>query len=99
MAPDPLTRRRPARAAAVVLVATVAAVPLLGAVDLRLDTMLDTWRSCPGEALATLVSNLVGPVGVAVLVIALDEEGVDLAVEIHVLDGRIEAAVAPRIRR
>ena len=68
MAPDPLTRRRPARAAAVVLVATVAAVPLLGAVDARLDTMLDAWRSCPGEALATLVSNLVGPVGVAVLV-------------------------------
>jgi len=68
MAPDPLTRRRPARAAAVVLLATVAAVPLLGAVDARLDTMLDAWRSCPGEALATLVSNLVGPVGVAVLV-------------------------------
>ena len=68
MAPDPVTRRRPARAAAVVLLATVAAVPLLGAVDARLDTMLDAWRSCPGEALATLVSNLVGPVGVAVLV-------------------------------
>ena len=67
MAPDPLTRR-PARAAAVVLLATVAAVPLLGAVDARLDTMLDAWRSCPGEALATLVSNLVGPVGVGVLV-------------------------------
>jgi membrane-associated phospholipid phosphatase len=68
MAPDPVTRRRPARAAAFVLLATVAAVPLLGAVDARLDTMLDAWRSCPGEALATLVSNLVGPVGVAVLV-------------------------------
>ena len=67
MAPDPLTRRRPAQAAAVVLLATVAAVPVLGAVDARLDTMLDAWRSCPGEALATLVSNLVGPVGVAVL--------------------------------
>ena len=30
--------------------------------------MLDAWRSCSGVALATLVSNQVGPVGVAVLV-------------------------------
>jgi undecaprenyl-diphosphatase len=67
MALDPVTRRRPAQAAAVALLAAVAAVPLLGAVDARLDTMLDAWRSCPGEALATGVSNLVGPVGVGVL--------------------------------
>ena len=67
MALDPVTWRRPAQAAAVALLATVAAVPLLGAVDARLDTMLDAWRSCPGEALATRVSNLVGPVGVGVL--------------------------------
>jgi membrane-associated phospholipid phosphatase len=64
---DPVTRRRPAQAATVALLAIVAAVPLLGAVDARLDTMLDAWRSCTGEALATGVSDLVGPVGVGVL--------------------------------
>jgi membrane-associated phospholipid phosphatase len=68
MQPDDLIRRRPAQVAAVALLATLAAVPFLGAVDARLDTMLDAWRTCPGEALATLVSNLVGPVGVGVLV-------------------------------
>jgi membrane-associated phospholipid phosphatase len=68
MQPDDLIRRRPAQVAAVALLAAVAAVPLLGAVDARLDTMLDAWRTCPGEALATLVSNLVGPVGAGVLV-------------------------------
>jgi membrane-associated phospholipid phosphatase len=68
MQPDDLIRRRPAQVAAVALLAAVAAVPLLGAVDARLDTMLDAWRTCPGEGIATLVSNLVGPVGAVVLV-------------------------------
>jgi membrane-associated phospholipid phosphatase len=61
-------RRRSATALALVLLAALAAVPLLGTVDARLDTMLDTWRTCRGEAVATLVSDLVGPIGVVVLV-------------------------------
>jgi membrane-associated phospholipid phosphatase len=69
--PDDLIRRRPAQVAAVALLAAVAAVPFLGAVDARLDTMLDASRTCPGEALATLVSDLVGPVGVAVLAVVV----------------------------
>src|SRR5262249_46692541 len=66
--PDDLIPRRPARIAAVALLAAVGAVPFLGVVDARLDMMLEASRTCRGEALAALVSNLVGPVGVGVLV-------------------------------
>jgi membrane-associated phospholipid phosphatase len=62
------SRRRSATAIALALLAAVAAVPLLGTVDARLDTMFDAWRTCGGETLVTLVSDLVGPIGVAVLV-------------------------------
>ena len=69
MQPDDVIRRRPAQIAAVaLLLAAVGAVPFLGAVDARLDVMLEASRTCRGEALAALVSNLVGPVGVGVLV-------------------------------
>jgi len=61
-------RRRSTTALALAILAALAAVPLLGTVDARLDTMLDAWRTCGGETLAALVSDLVGPVGVAVLV-------------------------------
>jgi len=60
------SRRRSAIALA--LLAAVAAVPLLGTVDARLDTMLEAWRTCGGEWLASLVSDRVGPIGVTVLV-------------------------------
>jgi membrane-associated phospholipid phosphatase len=62
------SRQRSATAIALALLAAVAAVPLLGTVDARLDSMLDPWRTCGGETLVTLVSDLVGPIGVAVLV-------------------------------
>ena len=69
MQPDDVIRRRPAQIAAVaLLLAAVGAVPFLGAVDARLDVMLEASRTCRGEALAALVSNLVGPVGIGVLV-------------------------------
>ena len=67
MQPDDVIGRRRILAVALGLFATVAAVPLFGTVDAGLDTMLDAWRSCTGEAIATLVSDLVGPIGVAVL--------------------------------
>ena len=60
-------QRRSATALALAILAALAAVPLLGTVDARLDTMLDTWRTCRGAAVATLVSDLVGPIGVVVL--------------------------------
>src|SRR5262249_3911566 len=43
---------RSATALALAILAALAAVPLLGTVDARLDTMLDTWRTCRGEAVA-----------------------------------------------
>ena len=67
MQSDYLSRQRAARAGAGALLATLAAVPLLGTLDARLDTMLDAWRSCPGEVVATLVSDWVGPVGAVVI--------------------------------
>jgi len=66
--PDDLIRRRPAQIGGVALLAAVGAVPFLGVVDARLDMMLEASRTCRGEALAALVSNLVGPVGIGVLV-------------------------------
>ena len=60
-------QRRSATALALAILAALAAVPLLGTVDAWLDTMLDTWRTCRGAAVATLVSDLVGPIGVVVL--------------------------------
>lgn len=71
MQPAHLIGRRPMGPVALGLVALVAFVPLLGRLDARLDGMLDAWRSCAGEELATLVSNLVAPVGVGVLVAAV----------------------------
>lgn len=61
------SRRRSTTAIALALLAAIAAVPLLGTVDARLDMLLDAWRTCGGDTLATLVSDLVGPIGVAVL--------------------------------
>jgi membrane-associated phospholipid phosphatase len=62
------SRRRSTAAITLALLAAVAAVPLLATVDARLDMLLDAWRTCSGDTLATLVSDLVGPIGVAVLV-------------------------------
>ena len=62
------SRRRSTTAIVLALLAAVAAVPLLATVDARLDMLLDAWRTCSGDALVTLVSDLVGPIGVAVLV-------------------------------
>ena len=65
-----LTGRRWAWPGAVALL-VAGALPLLGPVDAWLDGMLDAWRSCAGEAVAVTVSNLVKPVGVAVLAAAV----------------------------
>src|SRR5262249_5849160 len=60
--------RQSAAAIAFALVAAGAAVPLPRTGDARLGPMLDAWRTCGGETLAALVRDVVGPVGVAVLV-------------------------------
>jgi len=65
-----LTGRRLAWPGAVALL-VAGALPVLGPVDAWLDGMLDAWRSCAGEALAVTVSNLVKPVGVVVLAVAV----------------------------
>jgi membrane-associated phospholipid phosphatase len=68
---DRLTGRRYAWILPSVLVAVLAAVPLLAPADVRLDAMLDRWRSCAGDGVAALVSDLVEPVGLAVLAVAV----------------------------
>lgn len=65
---DRLSRQQRTAATALALFVAVGAVPFLATIDARLDTMLVAWRGCVGETLATLVSDLVGPVGVGVLV-------------------------------
>jgi membrane-associated phospholipid phosphatase len=65
-----LTGRRWAGPGALALL-VAGALPLLGPVDAWLDGMLDAWRSCAGDALAVMVSNLVKPVGVGVLTAAV----------------------------
>jgi membrane-associated phospholipid phosphatase len=67
--PPGLIRRR--QLLGVAVLATLATVPLLGPLDAWLDGMLDAWRSCAGEEIATLVSRLVTPVGVTLLTVAV----------------------------
>lgn len=56
--------------AAFALLAAAALVPFASALDARLDWALEAWRTCRGLELADRVSDLVQPVGIAVLVLA-----------------------------
>jgi membrane-associated phospholipid phosphatase len=70
MQPPYVTARRWVVPGALALLAA-AVMPLFGPIDAALDGMLDGWRSCAGMSLATMVSNLVEPVGVSVLTVAV----------------------------
>jgi len=58
-------------AAALALLVVAAAMLLLGPVDARIDEALAGWRTCGGVDLAGRVSDLVMPVGLSVVAIAL----------------------------
>ena len=58
-------------AAALALLVVAAAVILCGPLDARLDETIEGWRTCSGVALAGRVSDLVMPVGLSAVAIAL----------------------------
>jgi len=67
----PRWRRGGAGAAALLLLCAAAVVPLCGAMDAWVDRACEAWRTCRGVVLAEQVSDLVRPVGIAVLVVAV----------------------------
>jgi undecaprenyl-diphosphatase len=67
----PGERRLAGPLGALVLLAVAAVVPLCGPADAWLDRALDGWRTCRGLILAEQVSDLVKPVGAAVLALAV----------------------------
>jgi membrane-associated phospholipid phosphatase len=56
--------------AALALLAVTTLVPFASGLDARLDWALEAWRTCRGLVLAERVSDLVQPVGLAVLALA-----------------------------
>jgi membrane-associated phospholipid phosphatase len=67
-----MTRRRGGTdAAALALLVVAAAVTLCGPLDAWLDEVIEGWRTCSGVALAGRVSDLVTPVGLSAVAIAV----------------------------
>jgi len=64
-------RRLASPLGALVLLAVAALVTLCGPADAWIDRVFDGWRTCRGLVLAEQVSDLVKPVGAAVLAIAV----------------------------
>ena len=56
--------------AALALLAAAALVPIASGLDARLDWALEAWRTCRGLLVAERLSDLVQPVGLAVLAVA-----------------------------
>jgi undecaprenyl-diphosphatase len=57
--------------AALVLLVVAGAVLVLGPIDARIDEAVEAWRTCAGVALARRVSDLVTPIGLSVVALAM----------------------------